>query len=136
MLLREPIAIDFFNEKNPAKEIISLIVLSSLKTIPAFVGEIFVEDNIREFLSEKYGLREGVIQSGDFDIDGCLMRFKKPIIVLESKWKKINKNDVLLIEENLKKIDSDRKILFVPNKTGIKSNLEVIDVDDLMKLKN
>jgi len=243
ILLREPIAIGFFDEKRSAREIIATIILSSLKTIPALVGEIFfeeereisavyegvlraisigkigsgeissylfskklikkddpsliqqyltnliyfgiirrieilnkkkfiyklvsplariyyygdekynlserkigekelfavineilpriIEDCVREFLAEKNGLREAVIEAEDFNINSCLLRFNKIEIALEVKWKIITKSDIAKIEENLRKIPSKRKILFVPDKKGIKSDLEVIDIDDL-----
>lgn len=245
ILLREPIAIDFFNEKTPARKTISSIILSSLKTIPALVGEIFieeereissvyegilraiamgkinsgeissylfskrliqkddpsiiqqyllnlisfgiikrieifnkkrfaykinspfsrifyycdekynlsernvkdeelfpiideimpriVEDSVREIMAEKHGLRESILESRDFDIDGILLKFKEPKIVLEVKWKKLDKADISRAEEVLGKQTLARKILFVQNKKEVKSNLEVMDVDDLLR---
>lgn len=245
ILLREPIAIDYFDEKKSIREIIAEIVLSSLKTIPALVGEIFleeereisavyegilrgiaigkigsgeissylfskklikkddpsiiqqylnnlvsfgvikrieifnkkrfvyklnsplskiyyysderynlserkvneeelapiidelipriVEDNMREFLAGKYGLRESVVEAKDFDIDGCLLKFNKPEIAFEVKWKKMEKKDILKSEETISKIDAPKKFLFVQDKKRIKSNLKVMDVDDLIK---
>ncbi len=47
-----------------------------------------VEDNVREFFAEKYGIRESIIEAKDFDVDGCLLKFKKPEIALEIKWGK------------------------------------------------
>lgn len=243
ILLREPIAVDFFDDTKEAREIIAEVVLSSLKTIPALIGEIFmeeerkisgvyegilraisvgkvgsgeissyifskklikkddpsiiqqylnnlisfgiikririlnkkrfvykirsplarifyygdekyniserkmsekdlqviisevlpriVEDNVREFLAEENGLEEAVIEAGDYDIDGCLLRFDKPEIGLEVKWGKINVQDIKKTEENLKKINSNKKILFVPDKKDIKTSLTVLDVSDL-----
>lgn len=92
-----------------------------------------VEDSVREFLAEKYGLNESIYESKDLEIDGCLLKFNKPEILLEVKWGKLNKKEILDIEENLKKIDAKRKILFVQDKKTIKSNLEVLDVGDLIK---
>ncbi len=244
ILLREPIAVDYFNEKKKARETISTIILSSLKTIPALVGEIFseeerelsavyegvlrgisignvgsgeissylfskklikkddpsiiqqylnnlisfgiikrielfkkkkfiynlvsplskiyyyadekynlserkvteeelsliinelmpriVEDNVREVLAEKYGLRESIFEAKDFDIDGILLKFKKPEIALEVKWGGLGKKEIDRAEEVLGKIDATRKLLFVKDKKIIKSNLETIDVDDLI----
>jgi hypothetical protein len=243
ILLREPIAIDYFDEKKKARELIAEIVISSKKTIPALIGEIFteeereisaiyegilraiasgkinsgeissylfskkllkkddpsiiqqflinlisfgiikkieifnkkrfvyklasplskiyyyldekynfsetkitaeelmpvlkelmprlVEDNIREFFSEKYGLRESLIESKDFDVDGCLLKFKKPEIALEIKWGDLDKEDILRSEEILEKIDAPKKFLFVADKKGINSKLNVVDVHDL-----
>ncbi len=245
ILLKEPIAIDYFDKSKKAREIIATIILSSIKTIPALIGEIFleeereisavyegilrsialgkinsgeisnylfskklikkddpsiiqqylnnlisfgiikrieiynkkrfiyklisplarifyyaderynlaerkinedelfpiidelmpriVEDIIRETLAEKYGLRESIIESRDFDIDACLLKFKKPEIIVEVKWKKIDKKDIVKSEETLGKIESPRKVLFVPDKKDvkIKSKLGILDVEDL-----
>ena len=62
---------------------------------------ILVEDNIREFLSEKFDLEETVVHAKDFDVDGCLLKFKKPEVVLEV---------------NLKKVNAKKCLLFVPDK--------------------
>lgn len=244
ILLREPIAIDYFDEKKKARELIAEIVLGSLKTIPALVGEIFgeeereisavyegilrgvssgkvssgeissylfskkligkddpsviqqylnnliyfgiirrinifnkkrfaykiesplariyyyvdekynlterkvgekeleliinelmpriVEDNVREFLAEKYDLIESIIESKDYDIDGCLLKFNKVNIALEVKWGKIDNKDLLKAEENLNKIESEKKILFVQDRDKVKPNLKVLDVLDLV----
>lgn len=93
-----------------------------------------VEDSVREFLALKFGLTESVFEARDFDIDACLLRFKKPEVVVEVKWKKdIKKLDIVKAEENLHKIRAKRFLLFVPDKTGLKSDsLEIIDVSDLL----
>ncbi|MEK6868449.1 MAG: ATP-binding protein, partial [Nanoarchaeota archaeon] len=44
ILLREPIAIDYFDEKKKAREILAQVISGSIKTIPALVGEIFTEE--------------------------------------------------------------------------------------------
>lgn len=244
VMLREPISIDYFDEKKSARENMALVLLSSVKTIPALVGEVFyeeerelsaiyegvlravasgrsisgeiasylfsrklikkddasiiqpylnnltllglvkrievlnkrkyiykltspllrmffyadekyniserrlstsealriveelmpriIEDSVREFLADKYGLRESVLQAKDLDVDGCLLKFNRPEIVLEVKWRRVNGMDVKKTEENLGKIPSKRKILFVPDKKLVESStLEVLDVDDL-----
>jgi len=247
ILLREPIAIDFFDENKGPREIIAEIVLMSMKSIPALIGEIFfeeqrvlsaiyegilrgiaigkinsgeltnylfskkllqkddpsviqqyltnlisfgilkkieifnkkrfvykltspllriyyyadekynlserrvtekelapivdelipriVEDSIRETFAEKYGLRESVVEAKDYDIDCCLLKFKKPQIAMEVKWKTLDKTNIVKSEETLNKIDAPRKILFVQDKTKIKSHLELFDVNDLMGLR-
>lgn len=243
ILMREPISVDYIDEKKSAKEIISTIILSSLKTIPALVGEIFleeereisaiyegilrgiavgkigsgeissylfskklikkddpsiiqqylanllsfgiikrmeiynkkrfvyklisplskiyyyidekynlserkiselelskitdglmpriIEDNIREHIAEKYGLKESIIEGADFDIDGYLLKFQKPEIILEVKWKKLKEADILKSEETLNRIDAPQKVLFVPDKKGISGKFNVMDVRDL-----
>ena len=59
-----------------------------------------VEDNIREYFTEKYGLSESVAEGKDYDIDGCLLKFKKPEILLEVKWGRIKNEDLLNKLEN------------------------------------
>jgi hypothetical protein len=92
-----------------------------------------VEDNIREFLSEKYGLIENIIHEKDFELDGCLLKFKKPEIALEVKWRKdINIEKIVM---NLRRINTKRKILFVIDKNKMKSknkDIEIIDINDLI----
>ena len=243
ILFREPITIDYFDKDKTSRQIISTIILSSIKTIPALIGEIFVEeqreisavyegiirsiaigkinsgeisnylfskklikkddpsviqqylnnlvyfgiikkieifnkkrfiyklispiskiyyyadekyniserkisdnelgliidelmprlieDNVREIIAEKFGLRESVVESKDYDIDACLLKFKKPEIVMEIKWGKINKNDLIKIEDNLNKIKAPKKFLFVQDKNEIHADLGLLDVNDL-----
>ncbi len=95
-----------------------------------------VEDNVREFLAEKHGLTEAIIESKDFEVDGCLLKFNKPEIALEVKWGKLEAKDIKEIEEKLTKVQAKRKILFVQNKENIDLNidskLEVLDIDDFV----
>jgi hypothetical protein len=96
-----------------------------------------VEDNIREFLAKKLGLVESILESGDYEVDGYLLKFKKPEIVFEVKWKdKIDSEDLKKAEENLNKINIKKKFLFVPDKTKIKkenkSNFEIVDISDFI----
>ncbi len=44
ILLQEPIAIDYYEWDKKAREMIAKIIQSSIKTIPALIGEIFVEE--------------------------------------------------------------------------------------------
>jgi len=55
------------------------------------VGEMMprvVEDNVRELLAKHLGLEESVAEAKDFEVNGCLLRFKKPEVALEVKWRK------------------------------------------------
>ena len=254
ILLREPIAIDYFDEKKKAREIIVNVVLGSLKTIPALIGEIFfeeereisavyegvlraislgkgvsgeiasylfskrlikkddpsiiqqylnnllsfgiikriemvnkkrfvyklksslakiyyymdekynlsertvsekelaviidevmpkiVEENVRERLAEKFGLREGVMEGKDYEIDGCLLKFNKLVMAIEIKWKKMRRTDIARSVETVHKVACERKMLFVQDKsdkvikeamkkTDIGKKIEVFDVNDL-----
>ena len=95
-----------------------------------------VEDNIREYLAAKFGLNEAVLEAKDYEIDGVLTRFKKPIILLEVKWKdKISIDDIKNVEQELNKITAKKRILFVQNKSGLNSKIiDIMDVSDLPKL--
>lgn len=92
-----------------------------------------IEDTVREHLAEKHGLTEAVIETPDYDVDICLLRFQEPEIVGEVKWKKeVEQSDVKRAEEILSQFEAEEKYLFVPNKEEVTSDtLEVIDVTDL-----
>ena len=94
-----------------------------------------VEDNVREFLSESLGLRETVVEAADYEIDGCLLRFKQPSVLLEVKWKqKVSNKEVIHAEKNLDALKAERKILFVQDSKFVHSeSLEVMDVGGLQK---
>jgi len=108
----------------------------SVKEMERIINEILpriVEDNVREFISEKYGFEETLFEAKDCEVDGCLLKFKKPEIALEIKWGK--KIDIQMVEDNLKKIKAKKKLLFVPEKKEfktIKREIDIIDVFDLI----
>lgn len=93
-----------------------------------------VEDAVREFLANRLGLKEAVYEAADFDIDACLLRFKKPEVVVEVKWRtKISKKDIHRAEINLSKMNAKRMILFVPDKSGLSSDIiEIRDISDFL----
>lgn len=94
-----------------------------------------VEDEIRGFLALERGLNEAIVEDKDYEVDACLMRFKKPEIVVEIKWKeKISAGDVSDAERNLSRIDAKEKWLFVPDKHAIKAKttLKIVDIFDFM----
>ena len=95
-----------------------------------------VEDNVRECLSQKYGLEEQVLGEADYDVDGVLVRFKKPEVLLEVKWrKKVTAADIKNTEAAMDRIDAKRRILFVQDKKGLRSKvLDIIDASDLLDL--
>jgi len=106
------------------------------KEIQRIVDEIMpmlVEDNVRELLSLKYNLEEALFEAKDFDVDGCLLKFKKPEIALEVKWSdRININEVV---HSLNKVQSKEKILFVPDKKKIakkRNDIKIIDILDII----
>ncbi len=92
-----------------------------------------VEDNVREILAEKYGLRESIFETKDIEIDGLLLRMDKPEVAIEVKWGEISLSDLNKIQANFDKILAKRKILFVQDKTKVKFNGELMDVSDLIR---
>ncbi|MBU4190410.1 MAG: ATP-binding protein, partial [Candidatus Thermoplasmatota archaeon] len=94
-----------------------------------------VEDNIREFFADKFGLKETVVEAKDYDVDACLLKFKKPEMVVEVKWKEnVSKEDITKAEKNLGKIDAKKKILFVPDKKMLHSSiLDIVDISDFIE---
>jgi hypothetical protein len=94
-----------------------------------------VEDNIREYVADRLGLEETVLEAGDYDIDGILIKFKKPSVLLEVKWGKIDAKVIEKVEQNLGKIEGDSRILFVNEKKGLSSSsIKIMDIHDLRKL--
>jgi len=115
------------SEKNVIEEEIYRIVQEIMPKI--------VEDNIREFLAQKMGLSEAIIETKDYDIDVCLLKFNKPDTIAEIKWKRIITNkEIRKIEENLNRIKAKKRYLFVQDKSKIKinSNIEIVDIKDFV----
>lgn len=92
-----------------------------------------IEDAVREHLAKKEGMEEAVIQSSDMDMDVCLLKFNKPKVIGEIKWRtQIRSKDLSRAEDVLSRFDADRKFFFVPDKRDVSSDvLEVMDVTDL-----
>ena len=94
-----------------------------------------VEDEVRLYFAEKTGLAESVMHGADFDVDVCLLRFTKPQMVMEVKWKgRISGSDIQTAEKSLSKVQAPQRILFVPDKRGLKApaGLKLMDVSDLV----
>jgi hypothetical protein len=96
-----------------------------------------VEDNMREFLAAKFGLAESIIEEKDYNIDCCLLKFNRPEIVAEIKWKEtISEKDIQRAAETLNKVSAKRRLFFVPDKASIKSKidcgLEIVDISDFI----
>lgn len=112
----------------------------SEKEIGRIIAEIMpksVEDSIREFFSNKFGLAEMVFEAKDYEADGILLKFKKPEVALEVKWKeKINEDELFKAEKTLSQINAKKKFLFVPDKTRIKQKqkftFEIVDISDFI----
>ncbi len=115
------------SERDITKEEVGRI---ALEIIPKLV-----EDNIREFLAQKFGLSEAIIETKDYEVDVCLLRFNKPEMVVEVKWKeKLTKTEINRVEEVLCKVKAKKKYLFVQDKSKIKSKLsvDVVDITDFL----
>jgi len=101
------------------------------------VGEMMprvVEDSVRELLAKSFGLEESVAEEKDFEVDGCLLRFKKPEIALEVKWREeLGGGEVGEAVERLERLGAKRKILFVPDKRKVRAEgAEVRDILDFV----
>ncbi len=93
-----------------------------------------IEDSVREAFALKFGLIETIAESKDVSVDGLLLKFQKPEIALEVKWKEeIKDQELEKIEENLNKFKVKKRILFVINKSKIRklNEVEIMDVSDL-----
>lgn len=113
------------SERTPAKQEISRIIDDVFPHL--------VENTVREHLANKHGLNEAVIETPEYDIDVCLLKFKNPEIIGEVKWKKkVSQKDVSRGEKVLNKVDADERFMFVPDKNEVSSDkLNIIDVTDL-----
>ena len=113
------------SERNPTR--------SEIQRIADDVIPHLIESTMREHLAQKHGLDQSVVEKPDYDIDVCLLRFKKPEIIGEVKWKdKVSRKDVNRAEEVLSRFDAEKRFLFVPDKSEVSSDrLDVIDVNDL-----
>lgn len=106
------------------------------KELIPILDEIFpkiIEDKVRETIAEEKGLIETIYESNDLEIDGVLLKFQKPEIVIEVKWQTPKKSEIKNCERKLKKVNATQKVLFVKDKTKIESDLEVWDVNDLLR---
>lgn len=97
-----------------------------------------VEDSVREFLADRFGLAEMVFEAKDYGVDGVLLKFKKPAVILEVKWgEQLDGSTAKAVKENLNRIEAGRKILFVRDKGNLKiEGIEVLDTSDLMKISS
>jgi hypothetical protein len=90
-----------------------------------------VEDSVRGELAKKNGLVENLFVDKDFEIDGILLKFKKPEIALEVKWGKVLQKDIKKIEQKLSRIKCSKRVLFVTDKESLKFDGDILDVLDL-----
>lgn len=93
-----------------------------------------VEDEIREFIASKTGLTEAIVETENYDIDACLLRFRKPEIAIEIKWKTVDDADIANAEKSLANVPAKERMLFVPDKKEVngKTSLKVVDISDFI----
>lgn len=93
-----------------------------------------VEDNVRGLLAERFGLEESVAEARDFDVDGCLLRFRELEVALEVKWRgELGEGEARKIVERLGRLGAKRRILFVPDKRKVTAKgVEVVDILDFV----
>ena len=96
VLLREPIAIDYFDPKESARKTIAKIVSGSVRTIPALIGEIFLEEE-REISAVYEGILRAIASGkvGSGEISNYL--FSKKLI---------KKDDPSIIQQYLNNLTS------------------------------
>ncbi len=96
-----------------------------------------MEDCLRNSISERTGTTEFVDHSPQNEIDGIFVRFKKPVAVMEVKWKKkIGTDEVSKVREKLLSYDVKKRILIVPDKNMIMiEGIEVMEPSDILDLK-
>ncbi len=95
---------------------------------------LYVEDFAREFFSELWGLKGE--KGFDPEADGVFYEYKRPVAVMEVKWKdRISTGEIREIEEKLSGLDVERKILVVPEKSVLEgeTELEVWDVERMVR---
>lgn len=93
-----------------------------------------VEDNVRGLLAERFGLEESVAEARDFDVDGCLLRFRELEVALEVKWRsELGEGEARKIVERLGRLGAKRRILFVPDKRKVTAKgVDVVDILDFV----
>ncbi len=114
-----------FSERKDAQQELAAIIDELIPRI--------IEDAVRQAIAEKNGLTETILESGDFEVDGILLKFKKPEIALEVKWKNPEIKEIVQMEAKLGKTEAKTKIIFVPDKNKIKTRAMAMDPEDLLK---
>jgi AAA+ ATPase superfamily predicted ATPase len=112
------------SERTPGNDEIARVIDNVLPKL--------VEDCLREFLAQRMGLTEAVVEEKDFDVDILLLRFKKPELAMEVKWGTVTKSEVSKVTQALSRIKAAKAVLFVPDKGKIQTDgLTVWDASDI-----
>jgi AAA+ ATPase superfamily predicted ATPase len=110
-----------FSEEGNMKKI--MLILDEL--IPKLV-----ESNIREYLAYKSGLGEAILSEKEREIDIYLLKFKKPYLVGEVKWGKIDYGEITVLKNKLAEFKNS--FIFVPDKTKVKREVKIKDILDFI----
>jgi hypothetical protein len=96
-----------------------------------------MENIIRTSIAERTGSIEFVDHNPHDEIDGILVKFKKPVAVMEVKWKKkINKDEADRIRKKLLSYDVKRRFLIVPDRTMITiKGVKVLEPADILDIE-
>ena len=89
-----------------------------------------IESNVRELIANKYGLREAILSEKDREIDIFLLKFKKPYLVGEVKWGKIEFRDIEKIRDKVKQFRDS--FILVPDKSEFKKDPKIKDILDFI----
>jgi AAA+ ATPase superfamily predicted ATPase len=106
---------------------------SSQENIRVILDELMpklIESSVRELVARKYGLREAILSEKDREIDIFLLKFKKPYMVGEVKWGKIDSKDIDKIKDKLKEFPNS--FIFVPDKSDFKKDPRIKDILDFV----
>lgn len=99
-----------------------------------------MEDVLRDCIADRLGSVPYLDLSAEGEVDGILIRFNRPVALVEVKWKKrLDKKDVSEIErkftykeEEFKKV---RKVLMVPDRDMVElEGIEVMEPMDILKM--
>ena len=95
-----------------------------------------MEDILRHSLADITGCQEQIDHSSSDEVDGILVRFKKPWAVIEVKWRdRLKKKEMERIREKLLSYDVERRFLIVPDRTIADiEGIEVLEPMDFMDL--
>ncbi len=95
-----------------------------------------MEETIRGAIAEATGTRATVDHDPDGEVDGILLRFKKPVAVIEVKWKKkISKSELERVREKLFSHNVEKRILVVPDSSMVNiDGIDVIEPGDIPEL--
>lgn len=96
-----------------------------------------MEDVLRDCIADKLGSIPYLDQSSSDEVDGILVRFNRPVAVIEVKWKKrLDASDIAEIQRKFGRFEGVRKILIVPDREMIKiEGVEVIEPRDILEME-